>query len=225
MRLQRDAAVDVVGVLHHALGAEIDARAAWPAAPISRRFCSSVSSSTIACGHRLVIARRHEDPGRPSLTTSGIPPAVVGDDRLAARHRVEQRACRGPRSPSSSRRCRTPCGPTGRRDGSPARKTCFSRWWSLIWRSSGGRSSPSPGDDEARVRHRVTTIAAASIRCRCPLCGTSAATLPTIGAWWGSHSSAWRFAAGAASTCPRSIPSWIGDRARRRARRRRRASS
>ncbi len=53
-----------------------------------------------------------------------------------------------------------------------------------------------------------TTRAAASTRCLCPLCGTSAATLPTIGAWCGSHNSSCSFAGGAAATRPRSMPSW-----------------
>jgi hypothetical protein len=40
------------------------------------------------------------------------------------------------------------------------------------------------------------------------LCGTSAATLPTTGAWCGSHSSSCSLAGAAASMRPRSMPSW-----------------
>ena len=77
---------------HHPLGAEgrVHAGAA------GRRPCAGAASSSFSSrhdrlGHRVVVARRHED-ARPAVLHDFRDPAGGGrDDRLAARHRVEQR--------------------------------------------------------------------------------------------------------------------------------------
>ena len=52
------------------------------------------------------------------------------------------------------------------------------------------------------------TSGAASIKYRCPLCGTNAATFPMTGAWVGSQNSACTLSGGAAVTWSTSIPSY-----------------
>jgi hypothetical protein len=53
-----------------------------------------------------------------------------------------------------------------------------------------GPERPFAEDHEARVGCPDSTCGTASIRWRCPLCGTSAATLPTTGALCGRKNAA-----------------------------------
>ena len=209
MRVQRDALVDAQRVLHHPLGAEaLRARA--------------------QAGRAHLLAQ----PPRPSAAGRSRRPSPR--DRAAApgarsRRRRRLRACRRPWSPRSacrtpSRRaatCRAPRSPssstkmsnalcTDRTSGrKPARITCFSRWCSLICRSSAGAQLAFAGDDEPRVRHlrgrrappprsgaAGPCAARARRRCRRSARG-AAATAPRAGS-----------RGGAASTRPRSMPSW-----------------
>ena len=62
------------------------------------------------------------------------------------------------------------------------------------WRLERARAARlRRGSRSARPGPAGRRGAAASIRCFCPLCGTSAATLPTTGAWCGSQNSSWTF--------------------------------
>ena len=70
------------------------------------------------------------------------------------------------------------------------------------------RSSPSPRMTNRASGTSRTTIAAASTRYFCPLCGTSAAMLPTTSECGGNQNSSRTFNGSACSTRSTSMPSW-----------------
>ena len=114
--VQRDALVDAQRLLQHSLGAERSARAR------SRRSPSAAQLGVLQQPHhrrrhRLVIARRDEHAGDSSRR---LPGCRRSSSRRSAWRQPSRRAATCPdlRSPSSSRRCRTPCAATGRRGGS-----------------------------------------------------------------------------------------------------------
>ena len=183
VRLQRDALVDAQRLFQHPLGAEPFARTLRRPAGPSARAAPRPSAGARSRRPSRVVARRHEEAG------------VAVDRRLPGCRRwpSPRSVCRHAIASSSdvprpsvieliTKMSNALCSEStsGR---NPASSTCFSRRCSLICRSSAGPQLAFAGDDEARVRHLAARRArAASIRCRCPLCGTSAATLPTIGA-------------------------------------------
>ena len=139
------------------------------------------SSLTIAARHRR--RDRAVQPGMPvspSTTTSGMPPARVATIGLP--HAMASSSdVRGLGDRAHAKMSNALCSEStsGR---NPASSTCFSRCCSLILPLERRPQFALAGDDEPRVRHLRQHQQAASIRWRWPLCGTSAATLPTMGA-------------------------------------------
>ena len=154
-----------------------------------------------------VIARRHEQAGDASSTTSGMPPASVATIGFAAGHRVEQRGAEPFGDRAHDEQDRTPLmQPTARRSGSRAAGRAFRGVVAHLFLELLAQLAFAE-DHEPRIGDLAHDQVRRLDEVPLPLCGPGAATLPTTGAWCGSQNASWTFTGGAAATCSTSMPS------------------